>query len=252
MFDFSNRVVAISGASSGLGMQMAYGFAELGAKVVLMARRIERLKEIASDIESKGGEAFPIALDVTKDDQIENSLNQIIQKYGKVDVLINNAGANKGGPITELSNESWDFTIELDLTSVFKMTRAYAAPMKEAGYGRIINIASIYGMMGTNQQEAAYHASKAGVINFSRAVAGELAPYGVTVNTIAPGYFETELTTDTLNTNEFQSYMDIVVPMKRYGRSGELNSAAIFLAAEESAYVTGVTLPIDGGWTAVK
>ena len=132
------------------------------------------------------------------------------------------------------------------------MTRAYSRVMKEAGYGRIINIASMYGMMGTNQQQTAYHASKAGVINFTRAAAAELAPYGVTVNCICPGFFATELTIETLETDAFQQYMNISVPMARYGKEGELNSAAIFLAAKESAYVTGVILPIDGGWSSSK
>ncbi|WP_414048934.1 SDR family NAD(P)-dependent oxidoreductase [Macrococcus animalis] len=252
MFNFKNQIVAITGSSSGLGMQMAEGFAELGATVILMARRIEKLEEVKSRIEQKGGKAYPIQLDVTNEKSINKSLQQIIEKFGKVDVLINNAGGSKGGSILEMTNEAWDFTMDLDLTSIFKMTRAYATEMKEKNYGRIINIASMYGMLGTNQQQSAYHASKAGVINFSRAVAAELAPYGVTVNTICPGFFETELTTETLNTKEFQAYCDISVPLKRFGNAGELNSAAIFLAAKESSYVTGITLPVDGGFTAAK
>lgn len=252
MFNLENQVVAITGASSGLGSQMAVGFAEQGATVVLMARRIEKLKELEEEITSKGGKALAVRLDVTDDASIQESLDTILKEYGKVDVLINNAGGSKGGAITEMSNEDWDFTIDLDLTSVFKMTRVYSAAMKKEHYGRIINIASVYGMLGTSQQQCAYHASKAGVINFSRAVAGELAPYNITVNTICPGFFETELTKETLETPEFQSYCGICVPLNRYGKSGELNSAAIFLAAKESAYVTGVTLPIDGGWSAVK
>lgn len=252
MFNYKGKVVAITGASSGLGVQMARGFAAQGATVVLMARRVERLEELANEIKAAGGEALAVQLDVTKDDNIQQSVDTIIETYGKVDVLINNAGASQGGAITEMTNEAWDFTMELDLTSVFKMTRAYSKVMKDANYGRIINIASMYGLMGTNQQQSAYHASKAGVVNFSRAVAAELAPYNVTVNTICPGYFETELTGDTLSTESFQGYMDVMVPMKRYGKEGELNAAAIFLGSEEAAYVTAVTLPVDGGWSACK
>ena len=252
MFDFKDQVVALTGASSGLGVQMARGFAEQGAKVILMARRVERLESLEKEIKDAGGEALAIGLDVTDDAQIDASIDKILEAYGKVDVLLNVAGGSKGGAITEMTNEAWDFTIELDLTSVFKMTRAYSRVMKEAGYGRIINIASMYGMMGTNQQQTAYHASKAGVINFTRAAAAELAPYGVTVNCICPGFFATELTIETLETDAFQQYMNISVPMARYGKEGELNSAAIFLAAKESAYVTGVILPIDGGWSSSK
>ncbi|MGI6076651.1 MAG: SDR family NAD(P)-dependent oxidoreductase [Fastidiosipilaceae bacterium] len=252
MFDFKDQVVALTGASSGLGVQMARGFAEQGATVILMARRVERLESLEKEIKDAGGEALAIGLDVTDDAQIDASIDKILEAYGKVDVLLNVAGGSKGGAITEMTNEAWDFTIELDLTSVFKMTRAYSRVMKEAGYGRIINIASMYGMMGTNQQQTAYHASKAGVINFTRAAAAELAPYGVTVNCICPGFFATELTIETLETDAFQQYMNISVPMARYGKEGELNSAAIFLAAKESAYVTGVILPIDGGWSSSK
>lgn len=252
MFNYKGKVVAITGASSGLGVQMARGFAAQGATVVLMARRVERLEELANEIKVAGGEALAIQLDVTKDDNIQRSVEIILETYGKVDVLVNNAGASKGGAITEMTNEAWDFTMELDLTSVFKMTRAYSKAMKEANYGRIINISSMYGLMGTNQQESAYHASKAGVVNFSRAVAAELAPHNITVNTICPGYFETELTCDVLDTDAFQGYMDVAVPMKRYGKEGELNAAAIFLGSEEAAYVTAVTLPVDGGWSACK
>lgn len=252
MFNFQGKVVAITGASSGLGYQMANGFAKQGATVVLMARRVELLEQIAEEIKQAGGEALAVQLDVTDDENIQQSLETILEKYGKVDVLVNNAGASKGGSITEMTNEAWDFTLELDLTSVFKMTRAYAKAMKEANYGRIINISSMYGLMGTNQKESAYHSSKAGVVNFSRAVAAELAPYNITMNTICPGYFETELTHATLNTDSFQGYMDMAVPMKRYGNAGELNAAAIFLASEESSYVTAVTIPVDGGWSACK
>ncbi len=231
---------------------MAQAFAGKGAIVIAMARRLERLEELVTEIEGTGGKAHAIRLDVCDDASIDASLKEILSKYGKVDVLINCAGASQGGPVTELTNEAWDFTLQIDLTSVFKMTRAYAKPMKDVGYGRIINISSVYGLLGTNQNESAYHASKAGVINFTRAAAGELAPAGITVNAICPGYFETELTTQTLNSDEFQVYMDQVVPLKRYGNPEELNAAAIFLASQEASYVTGVALPVDGGWSSVK
>lgn len=252
MFDLKGRVVAVTGASSGLGTQMARGFAEQGATVVLLARRIERLEALEKELKDQGSEAMAVALDVTNNESIDNSIKAIKDQYGKIDVLVNCAGGNKGNAVTEMTDEEWDFTIDLDLTSIFKMTRAYAREMKAANYGRIINIASMYGLMGTNQMQGAYHASKAGVINFTRAVAAELAPFGITVNAICPGFFETELTIDTLKTEAFQGYMDVSVPMKRYGHAGELNSAACFLAADESSYVTGIALPIDGGWSSSK
>ena len=151
-----------------------------------------------------------------------------------------------------MNDEEWDFTIATDETSVFKMTRAFANIMVKNNYGRIINIASMYGLVGNIPMDTiAYHSSKGGVINFTREVAAELAKYNITCNAICPGYFETELTEAVLNTKEFTEYMKGTVPMGRYGRSGELNAAAIFLASDEASYVTGVILPVDGGYTCV-
>lgn len=151
-----------------------------------------------------------------------------------------------------MTDDEWNFTMDVDLTSVFYVTRAFANIMKKNNYGRIINIASMYGLVGnTALDTVAYHSSKGGVVNFTRAVAAELAKYKITCNCICPGYFATELTVDTLETDAFKSYMKATVPLGRYGKEGELNSGAIFLASDESAYVTGVILPIDGGYTAV-
>lgn len=253
MFDYTGRVVMITGASSGLGKQMSEGFAKQNANLVIVARRIERLEEIAKDLEGKFNiKVLPIQCDVTSTESINSAVEKAIAEFGKIDVLINNAGASKGGAVYEMTDEAWDFTIDVDLTSVFKMTRAVSKHMKDAGYGRIINIASMYGLMGTNQQQVAYHASKAGVVNFSRAASAELAPFGVTVNAICPGFFTTELTEDTLATDEFKGYMSISVPANRPGKEGELNAGAIFLGSEEASYVTGIALPIDGGWSSAK
>jgi len=253
MFDFKGRVVFVSGASSGLGKQLADAFAKQGADLVISARRIERLEAYADELKSKYAiKVLPIKCDVTSTELVNEAIEKAISEFGKIDVLLNVAGSSQGGAVYEMTDEAWDFTIATDLTSVFKMTRAVSKHMKEAGYGRIINIASMYGILGTNQQQTAYHASKAGVINFTRAAAAELAPFGVTVNAIAPGFFTTELTADTLATDDFKAYMDISVPAKRAGQEGELNPGAIFLASEEAAYVTGITLPIDGGWSNSK
>ena len=252
MFDLKGRVAVISGASSGLGKQMALGFAKAGADVVLVARRIERLEELKSRVEELGVKALAVKCDVTSTEEINAAAKMVEEVFGKVDILVNCAGSSKDKGVLEMEDEEWDFTISTDLTSVFKMTRAFANIMKKHTYGRVINIASMYGMVGNSEiPTIAYHSSKGGVVNFTRAAAAELAKEGITVNCICPGYFYTELTTAVLDTPKFQEFASSHVPMGRYGKEGELNAAAVFLASEEASYVTGVILPVDGGYTAV-
>lgn len=252
MFDFKGRVVVVSGASSGLGAQMAKGFAKQGATVVITARRVEKLEAVAEEIRSLGVECLPIRCDVTDVESVNHAAKEVEEKYGKVDVLINCAGSAKNNGVLNMTDEEWQFTIDTDMTSVFYVTRAFGNIMKKNHYGRIINIASMYGVVGNMAMDTvAYHSSKGGVINFTRAVAAELAKYNITCNAICPGYFDTELTHDTLITDEFKAYMKATVPLGRYGENGELNAGAIFLASEEASYVTGAILPIDGGYTAV-
>ena len=252
MFDLTGRVAVITGASSGLGRQMSEAFASRGADIVIMARRIERLNELKVELEKYNVKVLPIKCDVTSTEDINNACIEVEKTFGKVDILVNCAGASKDAGVLDMTDDEWDFTVNTDLTSVFKVTRAFANVMKKNNYGRIINIASMYGLVGnTALSTVAYHASKGGVVNFTRAVASELAKYNITCNAICPGYFETELTKDVLDTDEFKTYMKNTVPMQRYGVSGELNAGVIFLASNEASYVTGVILPIDGGYTAV-
>lgn len=261
MFDYSGKVVAITGASSGLGKQMAEGYAQCGANLVLLARRVERLEASAKEWEEKYGvKVLPVACDVTSADAIAKAIAKIDEVFGHCEVIVNDAGGEKGTgtPLVDYKREDWDFTLDLDLTSVFSMTQAVVKYMqkqieaKKQTYGRVINIASIYGLVGnTALPTIAYHTTKGAVVNFTRGAAAELATTGITVNAICPGYFYTELTTETLDSEYFQKFANTSVPMKRYGQPGELNSAAIFLGAEESSYVTGQILAIDGGYTCV-
>ncbi len=252
MFDLKGRVAVISGASSGLGKQMAHAFASRGANLVILARRIERLEELKIELEKENVHVLPIKCDVTSTEDINNAAATAEQTFGKVDILVNCAGSSKDKGVLDMNDEEWDFTIATDLTSVFKMTRAFGNIMKKHNYGRIINIASMYGLVGnTAMGTIAYHSSKGGVVNYTRAAAAELAKYGITVNSICPGYFYTELTTQVLDTDMFQQFAKSHVPMQRYGKEGELNAAAIFLASDEASYVTGVILPVDGGYTCV-
>ena len=252
MFNLKGRVAVITGASSGLGKGMAKAFASQGADLAILARRVERLEELKSELEEKGVKVLPVKCDVTSTEDINKAAELVEKEYGKVDILVNCAGSSKDAGVLEMKDEEWDFTINTDLTSVFKMTRAFANIMKKNNYGRIINIASMYGLVGNDEiPTIAYHASKGGVVNFTRAAAAELAKYNITVNSICPGYFYTELTTAVLDTEKFQDFAKTHVPMKRYGKEGELNAGAIFLASDEASYVTGIILPIDGGYTCV-
>ena len=261
MFNYKNKVVAITGASSGLGKQMAEGYAQCGANLVLLARRVERLEESAKEWEAKYGvKVLPVKCDVTDLESIKAAVAKVDEVFGHCEVIVNDAGGEKGTgtPLLDYKREDWDFTLNLDLTSVFSVTQIFANFMKkaiEAGkqkYGRVINIASIYGLVGnTALPTIAYHTTKGAVVNFTRGAAAELATQGITVNAICPGYFYTELTTDTLNTEYFQNFANQSVPMKRYGNQGELNSTAIFLGAEESSYITGQIIAVDGGYTCV-
>ena len=252
MFNLKGRVAVITGASSGLGKQMAKAFAEQGADVAVLARRVERLEELKNELEAKGVRVLPVKCDVTSTEEVNSAAELVEKEFGKVDILVNCAGSAKNAGVLDMTNEEWDFTISTDMDSVFYVTRAFGNIMKKNHYGRIINIASMYGMVGNMAMGTiAYHTSKGGVINFTRAAASELAKEGITVNAICPGYFDTELTHDTLITDEFTAYMKATVPVGRYGHEGELNPAAIFLASDEASYVTGVILPIDGGYTCV-
>ena len=252
MFNLKGRTVVITGASSGLGRQMSYAFAENGADLVILARRLERLEELKKELNKYDVKVLPIKCDVTSTEDINHAAELALKEFGKIDILVNCAGSSKDKGVLDMNDEEWDFTISTDLTSVFKVTRAFANIMKKNNYGRVINIASMYGMVGNSEiPTIAYHSSKGGVVNFTRAAAAELAPYNITVNSICPGYFYTELTTEVLNTDKFQEFAKTHVPMKRYGREGELNAGVIFLASDEASYVTGVILPIDGGYTCV-
>ena len=261
MFNYKNKVVAITGASSGLGKQMAEGFAQCGADLVLLARRVERLEASAKEWAAKYGvKVLPVQCDVTSTESIEAAVAAVKAEFGHCEVIVNDAGGERGTgtPLVNYKKEDWNFTLNLDLTSVFEVTQKFTAFMKEAmaagkqTYGRVINIASIYGLVGnTAIPTIAYHSTKGAVVNFTKGAAAELATSGITVNAICPGYFYTELTTQTLDTEYFQAFAKASVPMQRYGHEGELNAAACFLGSEEASYVTGQAIAVDGGYTCI-
>ena len=252
-FDLKGQVAVVTGASTGLGLQMAKAFASQGADLVLLARRMNLLEENARAItEEYGVEVLPFACDITDTEKVKAAVAATMERFGRVDILVNNAGTGAVGPAEEITDEQFKHEMNIDLFGTFICAREFGKEMIKAQYGRIINIASMYGLVGNLIiGSAPYHAAKGGVVNFTRALAAEWGKYGITVNSICPGYFYTDLTTETLDSDFFQDIAKRSIPMARYGRSGELDSCALFLASPASTYVTGQNIAVDGGYTCV-
>ena len=253
-FEMKGQVALVTGCSSGLGVQMARALASAGCNVVPIARRLEKLEEVAASIRADFGvEVLPLRCDITSTEQVEAVVAKALERFGRIDVLVNNAGTGAVAPAEEITDAQFENEFQIDLFGSFKVARAVAAKaMIPAKYGRIINIASMYGLVGNKIAPASpYHAAKGGVVNLTRALAAEWGKHGITVNSICPGYFYTPLTVETLNSEYFQNYAKQVIPLERYGNEGELDTAVLFLASPASAYVTGVALPVDGGYTCV-
>ena len=251
-FDLTGRVAVITGCSTGLGVQMAEALASQGCSIVCLARRQENVNANAAMLTEKYGvNAIGVVCDVTDTDRVEAAVDEILEKMGRIDILINNAGTGGVVAAEDMPDATFSNEVNIDLFGTFKMARAIAKKaMIPAGYGRIINIASMYGLVGNNiAPSSAYHAAKGGVVNLTRALAAEWGSKGICVNAICPGYFETPLTKETLQTEFFQNYARTMIPEARYGQEGELDTAAIFLSSPASTYVNGVILPVDGGYT---
>lgn len=252
-FDLSGHVAVVTGASSGLGLQMAKAFASQGAKLVLMARRANLLEQNAASIAAEYGvEVLPIVCDITVTEQVKAAVEATMERFGRVDILVNNAGTGAIGDAETITDEQFMHELNVDLFGTFICAREFGKEMIKANYGRIINIASMYGLVGNMiAGSAPYHAAKGGVVNLTRALAGEWGKHGITVNSICPGYFYTELTTATLDTEYFQDMAKRSIPLGRYGREGELNTCALFLASPNSSYINGQCIAVDGGYTAM-
>lgn len=255
LFGLQGKVALVTGASSGLGVEFAQGLAMAGANVALVARRVERLQDVARHLETFGVRALPVAADLRDTAQITTALQQVQDGLGPVDVLVNNAGVAPVGRAERHDLDKWQQALEVNLTAVFVCCQQVGAQMIARGKGgRIINISSVLGE-GANavHKTVGYAATKGAVTNMTRQLAVEWAPHGITVNAIAPSWFPTEMITDPRLGrvhDEQQARMQLFTPMGRLGQPGELLGAVVFLASPAASYVTGAILHVDGGWRA--
>ena len=251
-FDLTGQVAIVTGCSTGLGVQMAKALASQGANIAALARRKDKIDEVAASLEKEFGvKAIGVQCDITSTENVDAAVDEVMKVFGRVDILINNAGTGAVAPAEEITDEQFHNEMDIDLFGTFRVSRSVAKKaMIPAGYGRIINISSMYGLVGNKIcGSAPYHAAKGGVVNLTRALAAEWGAKGITVNAICPGYFYTDLTTETLTSDFFQANARTMIPLERYGKEGELDSAALFLSSPASSYVTGVMIPVDGGYT---
>ncbi|HET9137395.1 MAG TPA: 3-oxoacyl-[acyl-carrier-protein] reductase [Candidatus Kapabacteria bacterium] len=243
--DFTGQSVIVTGASRGIGKAIAIAFAKAGADVAFTyASNEAAANEVKQEIEGFGRKALAIKADAASAYAATMVIDETIKAFGKIDVLINNAGVTKDTLLMRMSESDWDTVLDTNLKGVFLLTKAAIRPMMSAKKGKIITISSVVGLVG-NPGQANYCASKAGVIGFSKSLAKEVGSRGITVNVIAPGYIETDMT-GKLNEEQTKAIMDMV-PLKRMGKSEDIANTALFLASDAASYITGETIRVDGG-----
>jgi NAD(P)-dependent dehydrogenase (short-subunit alcohol dehydrogenase family) len=250
LFDLSGRVAIVTGGSIGLGRQMAQGLAEMGANVVLCARKKERCEAAAEELRSLGVKTMALGCDVKDPASVRDVVDATVAEFGCIDILINNAGTSWGAPVEEMRLEHWHKVIETNLTGTFLFSQAAGKVMIGQRKGKIINIASVAGIHGAPPefQAIGYHASKGGVIAFTKDLACKWGVHNIQVNAIAPGWFPTNMSKVVIERNK--DYFLRRIPLHRFGGDDDLKGAAVYLASSASDYVTGNVLVVDGGQTA--
>ncbi|MFY9909306.1 MAG: SDR family oxidoreductase [Candidatus Sulfotelmatobacter sp.] len=247
LFDLTGQVAIVSGGSMGLGRQMAEGLAEMGTNLVLCARKKARCEQTAEELRAQGVQALALECDVRDPDAIRGVVNTTLDKFGRIDILINSAGVSWAAPVEDMTLEQWDKVLSTNLTGTFLFCQAAGKAMLAQRSGKIINIASVAGLGGSSAelQAIGYHASKGGVIAFTKDLACKWAAHNIRVNAIAPGWFPTHMSERVIEHRKESLLTKI--PMNRFGADHDLKGAAVFLASPASAYVTGHVLVVDGG-----
>jgi 3-oxoacyl-[acyl-carrier protein] reductase len=240
----TNRTAFITGASRGIGRACALALSDAGARVALAARSVDQLETLAAEIRAKGREAFVVPLDLTSSESIKEAIGKTAKEFGPITILVNNAGVTKDNLALRMKKDDWDLVIATNLTGAFLAIQQVLSGMMRERWGRIINISSLVGEMG-NPGQANYVASKAGLIGLTKSIAQEMGSRNITVNAVAPGYIETDMTT--VLSQELKDKMLANIPLKRIGRVEDVAAAVRFLASEEAGYITGHVLDVNGG-----
>jgi 3-oxoacyl-[acyl-carrier protein] reductase len=244
MAELAERIALVTGASQGIGRACAMELAKTGATVALAARNEAKLAEVAAEIAAAGGTAAAFALDVASEESVKNGAKAVLDRFGKIEILVNNAGITRDDLMMRMKRADWDDVLSTNLTGTFLLTQALLRQMMKNRWGRIINIASVVGRTGQEGQ-VNYAASKAGLIGFTRSLAREVASRGITVNAVAPGYIETPMTA--VLDEKLRAKMVEQIPLGRPGTDTEIAHSVAFLASEKAAYITGHVLDVNGG-----
>lgn len=243
---FKDEVVIVTGSTRGIGKEIATAFAKQGATVIILGRNAQSADQTRDELIAQGFKAESFSCDVANLQNVQEIVNKIVDKHNRVDILINNAGITKDNLLLRMSEEDWDEVIRINLRGVFNFTKVVTRVMLKAKKGKIINISSVIGISG-NAGQANYAASKAGIIGFTKSIAKEIASRGITVNSIAPGYIQTEMTAQ-LN-EKTQEEIIKNIPLQRFGKAEDIAGVCLFLTSKEADYITGQTIVVDGGMT---